>query len=88
MNDQNPASTPNNAKPSLKERAAARLNRDTTTDNDTVNSSSLKDKAKTGLAVVGGVTIAGVAAVSLLKKRGVQGVAVDLPDVDVTTDAN
>lgn len=47
---------------------------------------TLGSKAKTGLAVVGGVTIAVGTASYIAKKRGVESVEVTLPAVDAETD--
>jgi cytochrome b len=46
---------------------------------------SIKEKAKNTAAVVGVVAVAGVVAANVAKRRGVKGVHVDLPDMEVTT---
>lgn len=47
---------------------------------------SIKEKAKTGLAIVGVVSVAGVVAATVAKKKSAK-VELTLPDVDVTTDS-
>jgi hypothetical protein len=90
MNDQNPnlhtVSTPP-AKPSLKDRV---LRRDASTGDSVKTPSSTKDKVKTGLAVVGTITVAAFAVSTYAKRKGVKSVSVTgtVPDLDVTTDAS
>ena len=86
MTDQNPtqatSSTPA-AKPSIKDRL---LRRTDPANKPVKTASPIKDKVKTGLAVVGVVSIAAVVASKVAKDKGVESVSVDLPSVDVTTD--
>lgn len=58
------------------------------TDPESVDTKSTKDRVKTGLAYVGGATILAGAAVYIAKKRGVDGIEATLPDVDVNPDAS
>jgi len=84
MNDQNPeTSVPTDSpKRSLRDRIAGRV---ATTDNASKPKSTIGQKAKTALAVVGGVTLVGVVAGFVTKKKSAK-VEVTLPDVDVATE--
>ena len=74
---------PTDAKPSFRDR----LKRDKTKNSSTTETKSFKDKAKNVAAVIGVVSVAGVVAATVAKKKSAQ-IEVTLPDVDVaTTDA-
>ena len=73
MNQQKPTTTPStDSKPGLRDR---------------VKQSNITSKAKNIAAVVGVVTVVGVVAATVTKKKSAK-VNVTLPDVDVTTDAS
>lgn len=82
MNDQNPTETvaPTESKPRLRDR----LTRSNTTDATPKTKSSFKDKAKNVAAVVGVVTVVGVVAAAVTKRKSAR-VEVTLPDVEVST---
>lgn len=75
---------PTDSKPSIRERAAARL---APSDNASKPKSTIAQKAKTALTVVGAVTVVGAAAAWVSKKKSAK-VEVTLPDVDITTTDN
>lgn len=77
MNDQNPEVTPDNVAQKSRFRNPFRN-----------SETSIKEKTKTVLAAVGVLTVAGVVVGTVAKRRGVTGVEVSLPDVDVTADAS
>lgn len=71
------------SKPTRLERAKARFT--SASDETSKPKSTLGQKAKNVAAVIGAVTVVGVAAAAIAKKKSV-GVEVTLPDLDVTTD--
>ena len=77
MTDQNPktAVPTSDSKSSFKDRALSRT-------------APVRKHAKTVFAGIGVVSVAVVVASKLAKDKGVDSVKVDLPNVDVTTDAN
>jgi hypothetical protein len=83
MNDQNPETiVPTDSKPNWRDRIAGRV---ATSDQASKPKSNFGQKAKTALAVVGGVTLVGAAAGFVTRKKSAK-VEVTLPDVDVTTE--
>ena len=86
MNDQNPAEAIADAV-TKKPRFRNLLSKSDTTDQSVKTPTSVKEKVKTGLAVVGVVSLAAVIAGKVAKDRGVDGLQVDLPDVAVNPDS-
>lgn len=88
MNDQNPnlhtVPTPD-SKPSLKDRV---LRRTDPAAKRVKTPSTPKEKVKTALAVVGTVAIGAAILSKVAKDKGVDSIQVDLPTVDVTTEAS
>lgn len=82
MNDQNPTETvPTETKPRIRDR----FQRSHTTEGETSKPKrTLREKAKNVAAVVGVVTVVGVVAATVAKKKSAK-VEVTLPDLDVTT---
>ena len=87
MNDQNPITEAPEAEAKKSRFSIPFRAKDGSTTASTAAPKSLKDKAGTALKVVGVVTLVGGAAAFVANRRGVKGVTLDLPDVDVTTES-
>lgn len=84
MNDQNPTEdvAQTETKPRIKDRILRRT--DAPADAESKPKSTIAQKAKNAAAVVGVVTVVGVAAAAIAKKKSAK-LEVTLPDVDLTT---